>query len=248
MKKVISIFTLIIMLALTINFNIVNATDAEPETEPTVNLTYNVEQKDNQVIFTISLGDFEGIEENIVMSAVADLDFYDNQIETIEGKAYDDWKVTVSAETKTVLFETDSAKPNSKLGEIIFNLNTSNITETTQGVVAINELNISDGLVLDEIYPRNEFTYVLQPQIQEPTEDDNTNTNETTNDTTITEPEQNGSGTTTNGSSNSSQDTTISPDAQLPQTGLGIVLIVAIITIAILAILGFIRYKTIKIK
>ena len=246
MKKILSIFTLILILALTINFNIVNATDADPEAEPSVNLTYNVEQKDNQVIFTISLGNFDGVEENGVMSAVADLDFYDNQIETIEGKAYDDWKVTVSAETKTVLFETDSAKPNSKLGEIIFNLNTSNITETTQGVVAINELNISDGLVLDEIYPRNEFTYILQPQIQEPTEDDNTN--ETTNDTTITEPEQNGSGTTTNGSSNSGQDTTISPDAQLPQTGLGIVLIVAIITIAILAILGFIRYKTIKIK
>ena len=48
------------------------------------------------------------------MSAVADLDFYDSQIETIEGKAYDDWKVTVSAETKTVLFETDSARPNIK--------------------------------------------------------------------------------------------------------------------------------------
>lgn len=248
MKKVISIFTLILILTLTINFNIVNATDADPEAEPSVNLTYNVEQKDNQVIFTISLGNFDGVEENGVMSAVADLDFYDNQIETIEGKAYDDWKVTVSAETKTVLFETDSAKPNSKLGEIIFNLNTSNITETTQGVVAINELNISDGLVLDEIYPRNEFTYILQPQIQEPTDDDNTNTNETTNDTTITEPEQNGSGTTNNGSSDSNKDTTISPDAQLPQTGLGIILIVAIIIIAILAVLGFIRYKTIKIK
>ena len=81
MKKILSIFTIILILALTINFNIVNATDAEPETEPTVNLTYNVEQKDNQVIFTISLGEFEGIEENIVMSAIADLDFYDNQIE-----------------------------------------------------------------------------------------------------------------------------------------------------------------------
>lgn len=255
MKKILSIFTIILILALTINFNIVNATDAEPETEPTVNLTYNVEQKDNQVIFTISLGDFEGIEENIVMSAVADLDFYDNQIETIEGKAYDDWKVTVSAETKTVLFETDSAKPNSKLGEIIFNLNTSNITETTQGVVAINELNISDGIVLDEIYPRNEFTYVLQPQ----TANDNDNTNTVTdddttenepgiNDITISDPDKSESGTSSNGTPNTNKDSTKSPDKKLPQTGISIVLIVGIITITVLAIVGFIRYKTIKIK
>lgn len=255
MKKILSIFTIILILALTINFNIVNATDAEPETEPTVNLTYNVEQKDNQVIFTISLGEFEGIEENIVMSAIADLDFYDNQIETIEGKAYDDWKVTVSAETKTVLFETDSAKPNSKLGEIIFNLNTSNITETTQGVVAINELNISDGIVLDEIYPRNEFTYVLQPQ----TANDNDNTNTVTdddttenepgiNDITISDPDKSGSGTSSNGTPNTNKDSTKSPDKKLPQTGIGIVLIVGIITITVLAIVGFIRYKTIKIK
>ena len=256
MKKIISLFTLIIMLALTINFNIVNATDAEPETEPTVNLTYNVEQKDNQVIFTISLGDFEGIEENCVMTAVADLDFYDNQIETIEGKAYDDWKVTVSAETKTVLFETDSAKPNSKLGEVIFNLNTSNITETTQGVVAINELNISDGIVLDEIYPRNEFTYVLQPQIPN---DDNDNTNTIAdddvtddepgiNDITISDPDKSESGTSSNGTPNTNKDSTKSPDKKLPQTGISIVLIVGIITITVLAIVGFIRYKTIKIK
>lgn len=255
MKKILSIFTIILILALTINFNIVNATDAEPETEPTVNLTYNVEQKDNQVIFTISLGDFEGIEENIVMSAVADLDFYDNQIETIEGKAYDDWKVTVSAETKTVLFETDSAKPNSKLGEIIFNLNTSNITETTQGVVAINELNISDGIVLDEIYPRNEFTYVLQPQ----TANDNDNTNTVTdddttenepgiNDITISNPDQSGSGTSSDSTPNSNNDSTQSPDERLPQTGISVALIVGIITITVLAVLGFVRYKTIKIK
>lgn len=256
MKKILSIFTIILILALTINFNIVNATDAEPETEPTVNLTYNVEQKDNQVIFTISLGNFEGIEENCVMTAVADLDFYDNQIRTIEGKAYDDWKVTVSAETKTVLFETDSAKPNSKIGEIIFNLDTSNITETTQGVVAINELNISDGIVLDEIYSRNEFTYVLQPQIPN---DDNDNTNTTTdddvtddepgiNDITISNPDQSGSGTSSDGTPNSNNDSTQSPDERLPQTGISVALIVGIITITVLAVLGFVRYKTIKIK
>lgn len=255
MKKIISIFTLIIILAVIFNFNIVKATDETPTT-PTVNLTYNVEQNENQVIFSISLGDFEGIEENIVMSAVADLDFYDNQIESIEGKAYDDWKVTVSAETKTVLFETDSAKPNSKIGEIIFNLDTSNITETTQGVVAINELNISDGIVLDEIYSRNEFTYVLQPQIPN---DDNDNTNTTTdddvtddepgiNDITISNPDQSGSGTSSDGTPNSNNDSTQSPDERLPQTGISVALIVGIITITVLAVLGFVRYKTIKIK
>ena len=255
MKKILSIFTIILILALTINFNIVNATDTNPEIKPTVNLTYNVEQKDNQVIFTISLGDFEGVEEDCVMTAVADLDFNNNQIETIEGNSYNNWKVTVSAETKTVLFETDSAKPNSKIGEIIFNLDTSNITETTQGVVAINELNISDGLVLDENYPRNEFTYVLQTQ----TTDDNVNTNTVTdddttddepeiNDITISDPDKSESGTSTNSKPNSNNDSTKSPDKKLPQTGIGIVLIVVIIITTVLAIVGFIRYKTIKIK
>lgn len=134
-------------------------------------------------------------------------------------------------------------------------MNTSNITETTQGVVAINELNISDGIVLDEIYPRNEFTYVLQPQ----TANDNDNTNTVTdddttenepgiNDITISDPDKSESGTSSNGTPNTNKDSTKSPDKKLPQTGISIVLIVGIITITVLAIVGFIRYKTIKIK
>lgn len=254
MKKLISIFTVIIMLALVFNCNTLMASDVTPEDKPTVNLTYDVKQEKNQVIFSISLGNFEGVEENCVMTAMANLDFYNNQIKTIEGKAYGNWKVTVSADTKTALFETDVAKPNTKIGEVIFNLDTSNITETTQGVVAINDLNISDGLVLDEVYSRNEFTYVIEPEVQEP--DGNTNEiadDETTNDpdeneSTITEPDKSESGTTSGDTSADGTDTTISPDEKLPQTGISIAIVASIILVTVLAIIGIIKYKTIKIK
>lgn len=254
MKKLISIFILIIMLALVFNCNTLIASDVAPEDKPTVNLTYDVKQEKNQVIFSISLGNFEGVEENCVMTAVANLDFYNNQIKTIEGKAYGNWKVNVSADTKTALFETDVAKPNTKIGEVIFNLDTSNITETIQGVVAINDLNISDGLVLDEVYSRNEFTYIIEPEVQEP--DGNTNEiadDETTNDpdeneSTITEPDKSESGTTSGDTSADGTDTTISPDEKLPQTGISIAIVASIILVTVLAIIGIIKYKTIKIK
>ena len=270
MKKIITPFVLLVIILFIFNFNIVQASDVEPE-NPTVNLTYTTEQQENKVIYSILLGDFSQVPENSVMTAVVTLDFYNNQITSIDGNAYDGWKDRVSAETKTVMFETDSAKPNTKIGEIVFNLNTSNVTETTQGVVAINELNISDGEVLDETYPRNEFSYVLEPEIipdddesqddaQPETPDDNTdNTNEIhidtdgeeTNDSTITEPDKNNSSSTNDDSQNQKEpekDTTTSPDSKLPQTGIGIALGVSICIVVVVAVIGIIRYKTIKIK
>ena len=247
MKKILTILTVIVLIALVFNFNIVGATDQTPEA--TVNLTATAAQSENQVIFTINLGDFVNVEEDSVMSAVVTLDFDQNQIESIKGTAYEGWNVTVSAETKTVLFETDTATPNVKMGEIIFNLDPSSVTEETTGTVALSEINISDGINLDETYERTEFTYTLEPGAQE-NPDDNSNTIIDGNIIIDTDPD--GSGTVANeitpDGTNNVKDNTIITDNKLPQTGISIAITLGIVAIVILAIIGIVRYKSIKIK
>lgn len=248
MKKILTILTAIVLIALVFNFNIVGATDQTPEA--TVNLTSTAAQSENQVIFTINLGNFVNVEEDSVMSAVVTLDFDQNQIESIKGTAYEGWKVTVSAETKTVLFETDAATPNVKMGEIIFNLDPSSVTEETTGTVALSEINISDGINLDETYERTEFTYTLEPEGAQENPDDNSNT--TIDGNIIIDTDPDGSGTVTNEitpeGTNNVTDNTIITDNKLPQTGISIAITLGIVAIVILAIIGIVKYKSIKIK
>ena len=243
MKKIIAVFTLLILLAVTFNFSVVKATDTN---EATVKLTYESKLQGNQVTISIYLGDFSGVEENSVMSASANLEFDNSQIDTIEGKAYEGWKVTVSAETKTALFETDTAKPNVKIGEVIFNLDPSSVTEPTTGKVAISSLNISDGKNLDETYPRVEQEYTLTPSSQEPSEDTNTIEGDLVVNTV--QDETGTTNTVSNEITNNAVDNTVVTDTKLPQTGLSIALIVGIVAIVLLAIIGIIKYKSIEVK
>lgn len=235
MKRIVAIFTLLILLVLALNINIVKATDTSTAT--TVNLTFESEVQDDQVIITIKLGDFSGVTEGETMAADVTIDFDENHIDTIQGESYDGWTVTVSAETKKVLFETDTAYANTTIGIITFNLDSSSITEETTGIVAVTELNISNGSNLDETYTGPEVTYTLTPSTGSDNTDDDTTANLVVN--TVTDDETN----TLN-----IVDNTLVTESKLPQTGISVAVAIAIVAVILLAVLGMIRYKSIKIK
>ena len=255
MKKVLAVFTLLVLIVLAFNLNIVNATDSGTAS---VNLSYQESKQDNQIVFSIRLGDFQGVTENSPMRATATLDFDVNQVDTIKGEAYAGWNVIVSAENKTVEFTTDSATPNVEMGKIIFNLDTSSVTETTNGKVAIDKLIITDDNNLNETYPRTEFEYSLVPGTQNPGEE-NPGDNPS-DDTNTVVPEQNitidtGTNTTdgndvqvNNVQTNNFVDNTIITDNKLPQTGMNIAITLGALAIFVLAIVGIVKYKTININ
>lgn len=257
MKKVLAIFTLLILLALLFNLNIVNATDNVPAS---VNVSYQATKQGNSIIFSINLGDFLGVDENTPMTATAILDYDTNQVDSIKGDAYAGWDVEVNAATKTVQFSTNSATPNVEMGKITFNLDPTSVTETTSGKVAIDKFTITNNNNLNETYPRSEIDYSLVPGTQNPgtdnpgTENPGTeNPGENTNENTIL-PEQNitiNTGTTNeneiqtnNVQTNNFVDNTIITDNKLPQTGMNIAITLGTLAIFVIAIIGIVKYKT----
>lgn len=262
MKKVISIILLLCLVCLSYT---VYASEVPEQTEASVNVKFETVTEENKVTIKISTGEFEGVEAGAVMSASLDL-IYDNaNISRVSGKTTDNWKITISNETKRVLLENDKANPNTTFAELTFELR--ELSEETTGTISIANFNISDGELLDETYPTYSANYTIKPDTAEDDENNNneeennvqneiTNetlnevTNETANNTNKENIVLNTSNSNREAGStvNNSKDNTVSPDSKLPQTGVNIFLIVLIVAIVAFAVVKIIKYKDIEIK
>lgn len=254
MKKVVSIIILLFLVCLSCT---VNATEAPTEENPTVNLTFETVTSENSVTVKISAGDFEGVEADSVMSASMTLNYDEANIESVEGNSYNNWRISITEETKKVLLETDNANPNTEIAEITFNFR-KDITEVTTGTLSISDFNISDGILLDEVYPEYSVPYTIQPS----EEDNNEPTDEPTNNTTnevgnevdegdniiVNAPENIETTNIPAVLNNNTVDNTIVPDSKLPQTGINIAIMILVAVIVILAVIKLIKYKDIEIK
>lgn len=262
MKKIVSIILLLFLVCLSYT---VYASEVPEQTEASVNIKFETVTEENKVTIKISTGEFEGVEAGAVMSASLDL-IYDNaNISRVSGKTTDNWKITISNETKRVLLENDKANPNTTFAELTFELR--ELSEETTGTISIANFNISDGELLDETYPTYSANYTIKPDTAEDDENNNneeennvqneiTNetlnevTNETANNTNKENIVLNTSNSNREAGStvNNSKDNTVSPDSKLPQTGVNIFLIVLIVAIVAFAVVKIIKYKDIEIK
>lgn len=257
MKKVVSIILLLCLICL--SYTAVYA--SETPTETSANIKFETITEDNKITIKISTGEFEGIEAGCVMSASMDLVYDDANISKVSGRTTDNWKISISDETKRVLLENDNANPNTQFVELIFELR--DVTEETTGTISIENFNISDGNLLDEAYPTYSANYTITPPEENNGEENNNEVqNEITNETLneVTNEATNNTNTenitiNTNtlnkeaGSTvNNSKDNTVSPDSKLPQTGVNIFLIVLIVAIVAFAVVKIIKYKDIEIK
>lgn len=254
MKKIVSIILLLCLVCLSYT---VYAT--EPTTQASANIKFETVTEENIVTIKISTGEFEGLEAESVMSASMTLVYDEAHISKVSGKTTDNWKITISDETKRVLLENDKANPNTQFAEITFELR--DIKEGATGVVSIRDFNISDGNLLDETYATYSANYTIKPQDND---DDNNNeennnvqneiTNEVANETTNETNKENivinttGSNKENGSTVNNSKDNTISPDSKLPQTGVNVFFIVLIIAIVAFAVVKLVKYKDIEIK
>ena len=240
MKKVVCIILLFILVCLPLT---VKATNQVPEeTNGTANITFSQESTANTVTIKINAGEFVNGESNSVMNAEMSLNYDETHVERIEGQSFNNWDITIIEETKRVILEYDAANPNTEIAEITFYLRQDS-TETLSGTVSISDFTIADGNAIDETYPEYSANYTIEPTGENPGGD---NTNEITPDQNIvidTDPEEE-----TNGITITNPDNTMSPDEKLPQTGMNIAIMVAIITILVLAVVGLIKYKQIEVK
>ena len=241
MKKIVSILIFIILVSLTFNIKATENLQLEEDNVVTANVKFESVSTENTVTIKIYVGDFAEISQEVVMSASMSLNYDENNIKKIEAKGLNNWKSTLSKETKRMLLETDSAMPNTQIAELTFYLNENleRTIVTEEGTISILDFNISDGDVLDENYPEYTVNYTLTSTKEDNEAESNEEGNDPTNETK-NESKENIVITDT--------DKTMSPDEKLPQTGINIAIIVIVIIITVLGIIGFIRYKQIEIK
>ena len=256
MKKLVSIILLLCLVCLSCT---VYASEPPATENASVNIKFETVKDENKITIKISTGKFDGVKEGSVMSASMSLVYDDANISKVSGKTTDNWKITISDETKMVLLENDKANSNTQFVELTFELR--DVKEEKTGTVSIKDFNISDGNLLDEKYPTYSVNYTIKP---EGTDENNNNneenniqnqitnetlngvTNETTNNTNtenivINTPE-------TGSTVNNSKDNTIAPDSKLPQTGVNIFFIVIIAVVVAFAVVKLVKYKNIEIK
>ena len=248
MKKVLSIIVILLLFSLTYTVN-ASETQVEPN-NTTANIKFETITSEDSITVQISTGEFEGVEENSVMSASMTLVYDEANIIQVEGQEFNDWRITIANETKRVLIETDNATSNTEIAQITFYFN-QDVTETITGSVFIQEINVSDGNLYDETYPEFTQSYTINPPQEDPEENNQPTQNEqetlpeiNTNTNGISQEEYkspNQSGNT------SDQDNTVAPNS-IPQTGISMGIVIGIVAIVIIAVVCFIKYRSIEIK
>lgn len=260
MKKLVSIILLLYLVCLSCT---VYASEPSATENASVNIKFETVKDENKITIKISTGKFDGVKEGSVMSASMSLVYDDANISKVSGKTTDNWKITISDETKMVLLENDKANSNTQFVELTFELR--DVKEEKTGTVSIKDFNISDGNLLDEKYPTYSVNYTIKP---EGTDENNNNNEENNIQNQITNETLNGvtneitnetntenivintqeSNKETGSTVNNSKDNTIAPDSKLPQTGVNIFFIVIIAVVITFAVVKLVKYKDIEIK
>ena len=93
----------------------------------------------------LSLTEFDNIQENIVLGCYAEIE-YDKELlnfNSIEGQ--NGWNVEFNERTKKLVLDVDSAKANTVIAKIIFNINTNEISKNENTTIALKNLVLTDG-------------------------------------------------------------------------------------------------------
>ena len=252
MKKVVSIILFIILVIVSLNVKAVS------ENGSTVNMSFTKTVEEDKVIITIKLGEFVSVEENSVMASTMTLDFDNNVISKVSGTSSNNWDITIQESTKRVLLETDSARPNTEIAQITFNIN-PNASEGTSSV-GLKEINIAaSSSGLDENY--NDQTVSFSVNEETPTNPggdeneviggNNAVNNATGNNAVGNNATGNGINYVTNNSSNRTNSIVGNKDnttatSKLPDTGIRNILIIAIVVTAVCIIIFKIKSRKIK--
>lgn len=252
MKKVVSIILFVVLVIVSFNVKAVS------ENGSTVNMSFTKTVEEDKVVITIKLGEFVSVGENSVMAASMTLDFDKNVISDISGTSSNSWDITIQESTKRVLLETDTAKPNTEIAKITFNINPN--AEPTTSTIALKEINIAaSSSGLDENY--NDQTISFSVNEETPTTPDdgknevangnNTGNNATGNNAVGNNTPANSTNKVTNNSSNKTNSIAANKDnttatSKLPDTGIRNILIISIVVIAICIVIFKIKSRKIK--
>lgn len=93
----------------------------------------------------LSLADFDNISENTVLGCYAEIE-YDKELLSLEGiEGQNGWNVDFNRDTNKLVLDTDSAKSNTVIAKIVFNININEIKKDEKVDIVLKNLVLTDG-------------------------------------------------------------------------------------------------------
>ena len=233
-NKILATILFIVLIIATLNINSFAAGE-----ETLVNIamdftteTTTIDKNEKTIEFTLSLGEFTGIEENIVLGYEATLEYDENIFESVSVEGLNGWTATYEPSTKVLIGETPTAigKANTDITKVTFTLK-DGLEAGATGTVALNNLTLTDGETNDF-----EFSKEMTISIEESEQEENGTNGNTQNTNTNTNTAMPGNNT----------DTTTATTKYLPAAGLRNILIIAVVVAIIAMIIFKIKSRDIK--
>lgn len=228
MKKIISIMSLIIVIAIG-NISYSAEEVKTEEKKDIINIELNViapqtiEEGNNKYEITLSLGKFDNIEEGKVMAFQATLEYDENVIENIVVKGTNNWILSYSEKTKAIIGDTDKAKENQEIGKIEITLK-EGITPGKNANIFFNNIMFATDKAETTMNKKVEVK-IIEKKVNKQEKN-----NQTQNEVNVAKV---------------IEDNTIA-NKIIPAAGLGRVILIGIIVFIILA--GIFKFKSRKIK
>mgnify|MGYP005786911789 CR=1 FL=1 len=235
MKK---IFSIILVITIIVIGNICYAVEEsytnqkqnniEEENSIEINITglETIEEGNNTYHITLTLGKLENIMEDKIMAFQTNLEYDDNLIGDITLKGANNWVLSYNKDSKILIGDVDKAKSNQEIGQMEITLKEGAKVGQKGSIVFKDMLIIGNDV---ETTVQKEANFEIVPK-EESTQKENDTINENTNNVDT---------------NNSQVDNTIA-NKIIPAAGIGKIIGVSILIIAILA--GIFKFKSRKIK
>ena len=196
-----------------------------------------IQEGETSITATIMLGKLapDGLtgDISVPMGYEADVQYDTNIVESITAKGLNGWSCQIA--NNRIVADTNTVSANTKVAELTIKLK-AGVPAGTKVDVQFKNFNISDGASLDKTISLAVGTTIEAKVANSDTTPANDTNNTITNTTTTTDTEKQNATNSTVKSGN------------LPKAGETSGLITAIVVLGVIAILGIIRYHSIKVK
>ncbi len=211
-----------------------------------INLTGNVTAKqDTKTLeLTLSLGNFIGVEENIVLGYEATVEYDKNMFQSVKIEGLNGWSASYESTTNALVGElsTATAKANTSIAKITLTLK-DGVEPGTSGTFKLNNLQLTDDENVDITV--NKSITITMEKIEEPTPESDPDPEPTPEPKAEPKKENEQQIIKTNTQKATSNTQKVSA---LPHAGIQNYIVITLLIVFITGVLALIRYKTIKIK
>ena len=260
MKKIaISMLIIFMVFGMVVTVNAVE-TEKTASVQVSVEAPTSIEVGTQTITLTINLGTFTGIEENKAIGYETVLNYNKDIVKSVTVEGLNGWTATYSKDTQRLIGEIDSAKSNTQIAKVTYQLS-ENLTNEDNLELTFSNFNITDDDLLDHTTTLNKLITIKEkvpeqgagkaPEQEEQEPEPETETENKLEEETEKEPEKTPeleSETEEQTTEIVIKDYTQTKLATLPKAGIKAILLPIIIIIAIIGFICIVKSKSIKLK